>query len=78
MRLKAVDKPGVFASIAGVFGNHNVSLDSVIQKHRKENIAEIVIITDSVQEKDFRDALQIIKGLSIVAEVSSVIRVGKD
>ena len=78
LRLKAVDKPGVFASIAGVFGNHNVSLDSVIQKHRKENIAEIVIITDYVQEKDFRDALQIIKGLSIVAEVSSVIRVGKD
>jgi len=75
LRLQVKDKPGVLASIAGVFGNHDVSLATVIQKHRNEDMAEIVVITDYVKEKHMNDALQIIKGLSIVAEVSAQIRV---
>jgi len=75
LRLQVKDKPGVLASIAGVFGNHDVSLATVIQKHRNENMAEIVVITDYVREKHMNDALQIIKGLSIVAEISAQIRV---
>ncbi|KJS22531.1 MAG: homoserine dehydrogenase [Clostridiaceae bacterium BRH_c20a] len=75
LRLQVKDKPGVLASIAGVFGNHDVSLATVIQKHRNENMAEIVVITDYVKEKHMNDALQIIRGLSIVAEVSAQIRV---
>ena len=55
--------------------NHDVSLATVIQKHRNENMAEIVVITDYVKEKHMNDALQIIRGLSIVAEVSAQIRV---
>ncbi|MDK2822531.1 MAG: homoserine dehydrogenase [Clostridia bacterium] len=75
LRLQAKDKPGVLASIASVFGNHDVSLATVIQKHRSGNMAEIVVITDYVQEKHINDALQIIKGLSIVSEISALIRV---
>ena len=75
LRMQVSDKPGVLASIAGVFGNHDVSLATVIQKHRSENMAEIVVITDDVQEKHINDALQIIKGLSIVTEISSLFRV---
>lgn len=75
LRLQVKDKPGVLASIAGVFGNHDVSLATVIQKHRSENMAEIVVITDYVLEKHIRDALQIINGLSIVTEISALIRV---
>lgn len=75
IRMQVSDKPGVLASIAGVFGNHDVSLATVIQKHRSENMAEIVVITDDVQEKHINDALQIIKGLSIVTEISSLFRV---
>jgi len=75
LRLQVKDRPGVLASIAGVFGNHDVSLATVIQKHRSGNMAEIVVITDYVQEKHINDALQIIKGLSIVSEISALIRV---
>ncbi|NMA02131.1 MAG: homoserine dehydrogenase [Clostridia bacterium] len=76
LRMKVKDKPGVMASIASVFGNHDVSLASVIQKHRTQGKAEIVIVTDIVKEKYLQDALQIIKGLSIIEEISAVIRVG--
>lgn len=75
LRLQVKDRPGVLASIAGVFGNHDVSLATVIQKHRSGNMAEIVVITDYVQEKHIKDALQVIKGLSIVSEISALIRV---
>lgn len=75
LRLQVKDKPGVLASIAGVFGNHDVSLATVIQKHRSENNAEIVLITDAVFEKHIKDALEIIKGLSIVSDISALFRV---
>lgn len=75
IRMHVSDKPGVLASIAGVFGNHDVSLATVIQKHRNENMAEIVVITDDVQEKHINDALEIIKELPIVKEISALIRV---
>lgn len=75
IRISVKDRPGVLASIAGVFGNTNVSLASVIQKRLEGDLAELVLITHTVQEANLRDALAVIKGLSVVAEVGSVIRV---
>lgn len=76
LRLKVADKPGVLASIASVFGNHDVSIASVVQKSTGKNgKAEIVLITHKVNENSIRDALQIIGGMSIVDTISNVIRV---
>jgi len=75
IRISVKDRPGVLASIAGVFGNTNVSLASVIQKRLEGDLAELVLITHKVKEANLRDALAVIEGLSVVAEVSSVIRV---
>lgn len=75
VRMKVLDRPGVLAAIASVFGNQEVSLASVIQKRNIENIAEIVWVTHDVLEKNIQDALKIIGGLSIVEEISNVIRV---
>jgi len=75
VRMKVLDRPGVLAAIASVFGNQEVSLASVIQKRNIGNIAEIVWVTHDVLEKNIQDALKIIGGLSIVEEISNVIRV---
>jgi len=75
VRLKVLDRPGVLAAIASVFGNQEVSLASVIQKRNIEHIAEIVWVTHDVLERNIQDALKIIAGLSIVEEVCNVIRV---
>ncbi|MGI6555244.1 MAG: homoserine dehydrogenase [Bacillota bacterium] len=75
IRISVSDRPGVLASIAGVFGNSSVSLASVIQKRLEGDLAEVVLITHKVREANLRDALAIIEGLSVVAEVGSVIRV---
>src|SRR5450759_818156 len=66
--LKVVDQPGVLAKIAGVFGEHNVSLESVVQKGFGSS-AQIVLITHKVLERDFQAARD------VVEESPSVIRV---
>jgi homoserine dehydrogenase len=75
LRIHAQDKPGVLANIASVLGNNGVSIAQVVQKSRKGGIAELVIITDEVQENNFNDAMTIFSGMSVVKEISGVIRV---
>ena len=74
-RLQAEDRPGVLASIASVFGNNGVSIAQVIQKTRSSGLAELVIITDRTVERHFADSIAILKGMSMVKEISAMIRV---
>lgn len=75
IRILVEDKPGVLAAIAGAFGAQQVSLNSVIQKRKVDNCAEIVLITYSVPEASLRLAISTIKGMSVINQVCSVIRV---
>ncbi len=75
LRMQVEDKSGVLANIASVLGNNSVSIAQVVQKSRSAGTAELVIITDVVQERNFNDAIVIFKGMSVVKEISGVIRV---
>lgn len=75
LRLHVDDRPGVLASIASVLGNNNVSIAQMIQKHRDEDLAEIVVVTSKVREGNFNDAMLVVEGLNVVHKVSSIIRV---
>ena len=75
LRMQVADRPGVLANITSVFGTSQVSIAQIIQKSRQNGIAELVIITDKVKELYFSDALNILKRLSIVNSISSLIRV---
>lgn len=78
IRLLVEDKPGVLAAIAGAFGAQQVSLNSVIQKRKVDNRAEIVLITYHVSHANMQLALNTLAGMSVVTKVSSVIRVIDD
>ncbi|MEG6585705.1 homoserine dehydrogenase [Dendrosporobacter sp. 1207_IL3150] len=75
IRLLVEDEPGVLAAIAGAFGAHNVSLNSVIQKRKVNNCAEVVLITYHVSDANIRMALNTIKDMSGLTTVKNVIRV---
>lgn len=75
IRLLVNDRPGVLAGIAGVFGNNNVSIAAVVQKASKGDQAELIMITHRVLESNLQDALTVLRGMSIVGEIGSVIRV---
>jgi homoserine dehydrogenase len=74
MVLKVADRPGVLAQIANVFGENQVSLESVVQKGIGDS-AQIVLITHEVVERNFRAAREGLEKLQVVMEIPSVIRV---
>lgn len=75
IRLNVENRMGVLAGISGVLGNNGVSISQVLQKPADGDAAELVVITDTVRECHIRDALLILKNMSMVHEISSVIRV---
>jgi homoserine dehydrogenase len=76
IRFEVADRPGVLAAVASKFGEHGVSIASVIQKRVFESgDAEIVYVTHTAQEAAVRAALADISKLDVVTEVASVIRV---
>lgn len=74
-RLKALDQAGVLASLANTFGDEKVSLDMVIQKRRVEGMAEIVLVTHDIKEENFFRAIDKLKAIPSISEVSQIIRV---
>jgi len=75
-RFTALDSPGVLSKISGVFGQHNISIASVIQKGRsKAGAVPLVILTHKAREKDVLDAVDKIDKLPVVAGKSVFIRV---
>lgn len=75
VRLLVKDEPGVLATIAGVFGNNGVSLNSVIQKRKVNNCAEIVLITHRVAKEHISQAADVIEKLPDVTKIKNIIRV---
>jgi len=75
LRLLAEDRPGVLAQIARVFGEHKVSLASVIQKRLVGEFAELVFVTHLAREENMRRALKLLHHLPVVKAISCLLRV---
>lgn len=76
LRFSALDKPGVLAKIAGSLGNHNISIESMIQKGRNTvDTVPIVIMTHEAKEKDIRAALAEIDVFELINRKSILIRI---
>ena len=68
------DKAGVLASIAQAFAEHDVSIQTVRQEGRGDD-AQLVVVTHRAKDADLSATVHDLKGMSIVREVSSVMRV---
>ena len=80
LRFSALDKPGVLSKIAGILGNHNISITSVIQKGRMVGeTVPLVVLTHEATGKDMRQAISEIDKLQVVTRKTVIIRVeGKE
>jgi homoserine dehydrogenase len=74
-RFLCQDVPGVVGHLGMSFGDHGVSLESVVQIGFQENTAEIVVVTHDVREGNFRAALAEIEALPAIKAIPSVLRV---
>ena len=77
LRLQVTDQPGVLAQIARVLGEHGISIASVMQHETDETarVAEIVIMTHQAAEREMAGALDVIRTLAVVRELSAFVRV---
>ncbi|MEO1209471.1 MAG: homoserine dehydrogenase [Cyanobacteria bacterium J06638_20] len=74
-RLLSKDQPGVIGKIGTCFGNHDVSLESIVQIDSHQDFAEIVVVTHDVREGNFRRALDEMRHFDAVREIPSTLRV---
>lgn len=74
-RFLTMDTPGVIGKLGTCFGEHRVSLESVVQTDVRGSQAEIVVVTHDVREGNFRQALNEIRSMDSVSCVASMLRV---
>ena len=72
--LEVVDRPGVLAAVAGVFGRHAVSIKSMEQEGLGDE-ARLVFVTHTARERDVQATLHDLRELDVVDRVGTLLRV---
>jgi homoserine dehydrogenase len=80
LRFTAVDRPGVLAHIAGALGDHEIGIESVIQKGRggATESVPVLVLTHPTSEESVRSALEMIDHLPDVTAPTRLIRIEED
>ena len=77
VRLAAIDKFGVLAKVASVFGDAQISIASVLQfdSDDERGLADLVIMTHPSREANMQEAATRLRQLDVVASLENLIRV---
>jgi homoserine dehydrogenase len=75
LRFTAVDRPGVLGHLAGVLGEHEIGIESVIQKGRGGVSVPVLVWTHPVREAALRAAIERIDRLPDVTAPTRLIRI---
>lgn len=79
LRVFVKDQPGVLARIAGILGDHRISIESMIQPQRHEaDAVPLLFMTHDALERDVRAALAEIDQLPAVCGETLLVRVEED
>ncbi len=80
-RLSCMDRAGVLARVAGVLGEHDISIDSCIQQgraHQDHGYVPVVFMTHRVKEENLLNALREINSLECIdGAESAMLRVAE-
>jgi homoserine dehydrogenase len=74
LSLDVLDRPGVLAAVAGVFGRHGVSIRSREQEGLGDE-ARLVFVTHTATERDVQATLHDLRELEAVERVGTLLRV---
>ena len=68
LRVAVADKPGTLAVIAGVLGDNNISIETLIQREAAigEDCTDIVMLTHRAKEGDVRKAIEVLENNTLV------------
>jgi homoserine dehydrogenase len=76
-RFSVLDRPGVLAQIAGVLGDHAISISEVVQEGRREEgrPVTVVVTTHVARERNVQSALLAINKFAAVVEKTRLLRI---
>ena len=78
LRLLVLDRPGVLAQIATIFGEVGISIDTFLQRNAKEKNNSILLLsTHTCSEANIKEAILKISKLEVVKEKPVMIRIEK-
>lgn len=77
VNLDVVDRPGVLRAVAEAFERHGVSIRSLEQEGIGES-ARLIFITHQAREADVQATLTDLRGLDVIHDITSVLRVVGD
>lgn len=75
LKLLVADSPGVIGHIGTIFGEHHVSIRSIVQRDTDGDGATIVILTHSVKNEAMDAALKELKNRDFLRDLASCIRI---
>ncbi len=77
LRMQAFDKPGVLADVTRILGDHQISIEAIIQKEPAPEMetASVIMLTHRVLEKNMNDAIAKIEQLEAIHDKVTRIRV---
>jgi homoserine dehydrogenase len=70
LRMSADDKPGVLSKIATILSDYGISIEALIQKEAREgeSVVPVILLTNCVQEKRLKAAIERIEALDSICE----------
>ncbi|WP_035587973.1 homoserine dehydrogenase [Hippea jasoniae] len=75
LRFTVKDQAGVLSKIAGILGEFDISIKSVIQPNRDEAWVPLIVFTHTAKESAIKQALSIIEKFNFVKEPVLLVRV---
>ena len=64
--IEAMDEPGVMASIASIFAENNISIETIIQKESSDGVAPVILITNRYFEMNVNKVIKTLDSLSSI------------
>ena len=74
LSIDVVDRPGVLAAVATVFGDHGISIRSMEQVGLADE-ARLVFLTHMARHGSFMGTLEALKGIDAVEQIGGALRV---
>jgi len=75
LRFSVQDKPGVLAEITKLFGEHNISIETILQRPSATDNVNLLLSTHTAVERDIQDVITICEQLDFVTAKPVMIRI---
>jgi len=75
LRFNVIDKPGVLAKITALFGEHDISIETILQRPSGSASVNLLLSTHMAVERNIQDVISVIKTLDFVMAEPVMIRI---